>query len=115
MQLWSGSIPLAIVLFSFLDTSVWSQRPPNVVLILADDLGVGELGCYGQEIIRTPRIDQLAREGLQMMQFYLHEKDISSYASRAHLTAGWRLDKLSNHLPCASLPSVTFLSKSIHT
>jgi arylsulfatase len=70
MQLWSGSLPLAIVLFSFLGTCAWSQRPPNIVLIMADDLGVGDLGCYGQKIIRTPRIDALAREGLQMKQFY---------------------------------------------
>jgi arylsulfatase len=70
IHLWPGAIPLAIVLVSFLCTSVWSQRPPNIVLIMADDLGVGDLGCYGQKIIRTPRIDALAREGLQMRQFY---------------------------------------------
>jgi arylsulfatase A len=43
---------------------------PNIVLIVADDLGYGELGCYGQKIIRTPRIDQLAREGMRFTQFY---------------------------------------------
>ena len=47
-----------------------ATRPPNIVLIVADDLGWGELGCYGQERIRTPRIDQLAREGLRFTQFY---------------------------------------------
>lgn len=46
------------------------SRPPNIVLIVADDLGWGELGCYGQEKIRTPRIDALAREGLRFTQFY---------------------------------------------
>ena len=45
-------------------------RPPNLVLIMADDLGWGELGCYGQTRIRTPRIDQLAREGLRFRTFY---------------------------------------------
>jgi hypothetical protein len=38
---------------------------PNVVLILADDLGYGELGVYGQKLIRTPQIDRLAAEGLR--------------------------------------------------
>ena len=47
-----------------------SGRPPNVVLILADDLGYGELGCYGQEKIETPHIDRLAAEGIKFSQFY---------------------------------------------
>ncbi|MBI5432311.1 MAG: arylsulfatase [Planctomycetes bacterium] len=46
------------------------RRPPNVVLILADDLGWGELGCYGQAKIATPNLDALAREGLRFTQFY---------------------------------------------
>lgn len=45
-------------------------RPPNIVLIVADDLGYGELGCYGQTKIRTPRLDALAAEGLRLTQFY---------------------------------------------
>jgi arylsulfatase A-like enzyme len=47
-----------------------NDRPPNVVLILADDLGYAELGCYGQEKIRTPRIDGLAAEGMRFTQHY---------------------------------------------
>lgn len=43
---------------------------PNVVFIMADDLGFGELGCYGQKKIRTPNIDQLATEGLRFTQNY---------------------------------------------
>jgi arylsulfatase A-like enzyme len=42
----------------------------NVVLIVADDLGVGELGCYGQQKIETLRIDAMAREGLRFTRFY---------------------------------------------
>jgi arylsulfatase A-like enzyme len=45
-------------------------RPPNVVFILADDLGYGELGCYGQTKIRTPRLDRLASEGMRFTQHY---------------------------------------------
>lgn len=43
---------------------------PNIILILADDLGWGELGCYGQQVIQTPRLDQMAREGLRFTHFY---------------------------------------------
>jgi arylsulfatase len=45
-------------------------RRPNIVLIVADDLGHGELGCYGQQKIRTPCLDQMAKEGLRFTQFY---------------------------------------------
>src|SRR5262245_9568219 len=47
-----------------------AARPPNVVLILADDLGYGDLGSYGQKRIRTPRLDALAAEGLRFTEFY---------------------------------------------
>ncbi len=43
---------------------------PNIILILADDLGYAELGCYGQKKIRTPNLDRLAREGMRLTQFY---------------------------------------------
>ena len=43
---------------------------PNIIFILADDLGYGEIGCYGQQIIQTPRIDRMAREGMRFTQFY---------------------------------------------
>lgn len=46
------------------------ERPLNVVFILADDLGWAELGCYGQEKIRTPNLDRLAREGLRFTRHY---------------------------------------------
>ena len=47
-----------------------AERPPNIVLIVADDLGYGELGCYGQKWIRTPVLDQLAQDGVRYTQFY---------------------------------------------
>jgi arylsulfatase A len=46
------------------------QQKPNIIFILADDLGYGDLGCYGQQKIRTPHIDELARQGLRFTQFY---------------------------------------------
>lgn len=47
-----------------------TRRPPNIVFILADDLGYGDLGCYGQTRIATPNIDRLASEGIRFTQAY---------------------------------------------
>lgn len=46
------------------------SRPPGLILILADDLGYGDLGCYGQEVLKTPRLDRMAAEGMRFTQFY---------------------------------------------
>ncbi len=48
--------------------SLNAQTPPNVIFILADDVGIGDLGSYGQDAIRTPHIDQLADEGMRFTQ-----------------------------------------------
>lgn len=45
-------------------------RPPNFVLIVADDLGWGDLGCFGQKKISTPRLDRMAAEGMRLTNFY---------------------------------------------
>jgi arylsulfatase A len=47
-----------------------AARKPNIIVILADDLGWAELGCYGQKKIRTPHLDKLAAEGQRWTQFY---------------------------------------------
>jgi arylsulfatase A-like enzyme len=46
------------------------SQAPNIILILADDLGYGDLGCYGQRAIQTPHLDRMAREGLRFTRFY---------------------------------------------
>lgn len=46
------------------------HRAPNIVFILADDLGYGDLGCYGQRVLQTPRLDRLAREGVRCTNAY---------------------------------------------
>jgi len=43
---------------------------PNIVFVLADDLGYGDLGCYGQKLIATPNLDRLATQGMRFTQFY---------------------------------------------
>jgi len=47
-----------------------ATRPPNIVYLLADDLGYNELGCYGQKWIKTPHIDRIAAEGIRFTQHY---------------------------------------------
>src|SRR5438128_1957716 len=47
-----------------------AERKPNIIFILADDLGYGDLGCYGQRVIKTPNIDQLAKQGMRFTQCY---------------------------------------------
>jgi len=47
------------------------KRRPNFIVILADDLGYGDLGCYGSELSRTPRIDNMAKEGMRFTSFYV--------------------------------------------
>lgn len=62
------------------------QRPPNVVLVFADDLGYADLGCYGARNHSTPNLDRLARQGTRFTQFYVAQPVCS--ASRAALLTG---------------------------
>ncbi len=54
----------------FLSCQEHSREKPNIIFIMADDLGYGDLGCYGQQLIKTPNIDQLAEEGVLFTQAY---------------------------------------------
>ncbi len=68
---------LALISMTFISCSskqntepVGKNKRPNIIYILADDLGYGELGCYGQEKIETPNIDKLAETGMRFTQHY---------------------------------------------
>lgn len=65
----SGLVVLAMALWLPCCHAIATERP-NIVFILADDLGYGDLGCYGQQLIQTPRLDQMAAEGLRFTDFY---------------------------------------------
>ena len=51
-------------------SSLHAQEKPNIVFILADDMGIGDLGCYGQKLIKTPNLDRMAAEGLKLNNMY---------------------------------------------
>ena len=60
-----------LVFILFLAGFTFAQpRTPNIVLIYADDLGYGDLSCYGAKAIKTPHLDQMAAEGLKLTSFY---------------------------------------------
>src|SRR5690606_41368385 len=48
----------------------YGQQKPNIIFILADDLGFGDVGFNGQKLIKTPHIDNLAKQGMQFSNFY---------------------------------------------
>src|SRR5438874_6433018 len=70
------------------------RSKPNIILILTDDMGYGDLGCYGGKFAPTPNIDRLAKEGIRFTQFYV-ASPICSASRTAILTgmypARWRI------------------------
>ena len=59
-----------ILAFIFLANLLYAQQKPNVIFILSDDLGYGDLACYGQKTLKTPNIDKLANDGIKFTQHY---------------------------------------------
>ena len=70
MNLRMGKYLWGLVLCCSMLPPVFAQQKPNIILIVADDLGYGELGCYGQQMIHTPHIDALARSGMRFTDYY---------------------------------------------
>src|SRR5207248_7096044 len=65
----SQVIVAALISSSFVHSTSASDRP-NIVFLIADDLGCGDVGCYGQQKIRTPNIDELAKDGMRFTAHY---------------------------------------------
>ena len=53
------------------DVAETSTGKPNIVLMFVDNIGYGDLGCYGNKVVKTPRIDRFAREGVRCTDFYI--------------------------------------------
>ncbi len=62
------------------------RRQPNIILIFADDMGYGDIGCYGHPTISTPNIDRMATEGMKLTQFHVASSVCTP--SRAGLLTG---------------------------
>ena len=52
--------------------SMQAETKPNVVVIYVDDMGIGDIGCYGGKFVPTPNIDKIAQDGLLFNQYYSH-------------------------------------------
>jgi arylsulfatase A-like enzyme len=84
-----------IVFFSCKDIGNTEEKLPNVIIIFADDLGYGDLSCYGNPTILTPNLDQMAQEGMKFTQFYVPSPVCSP--SRSALLTGCYPKRVSLH------------------
>ena len=97
-----------------------SSTTPNILIILADDLGYGDLGCYGNKIISTPYLDQLAEEGMRLTDCYASAPMCSP--SRAGLLTGrspyrmgiydWIAPDSSMYLPTSEITIASLLGNT---
>lgn len=83
---------------------------PNIVLILADDLGFSDLGCFGSTVIETPNLDRLAAGGTRFTQFYNNAK---CAPSRASLLTGLYAQQTGCHGPPARLENSLTLAEAL--
>src|SRR5919106_414405 len=82
----AAALALAVGVLAWRSAASHTQSPPpNIVLLVADDLGYGDLGSYGHPTIATPRLDRLASEGIRLTSFYAEP---ACTPSRAALLTG---------------------------
>lgn len=91
-------VVMSLVVLFFMTSHVpadEAKRPPNIVIIFADDLGYGDLGCYGATPSQTPHLDRLAQKGVRFTDFYAAQPVCS--ASRAGLLTGCYPNRIGIH------------------
>lgn len=87
-----GKCAAALLLSTLAPCHAQTSRPPNIVVILLDDAGYGDVGAFGSKTIRTPNLDRMAREGMKLTSFYC--APVCS-ASRAQLLTGCQAKRVS--------------------
>ena len=88
------SIPLigsALLLSTLSANGQKKNTQPNILFILCDDMGYGDLGCYGQPFIRTPHIDAMAGEGMRFTQV---KYEVTRSTGKMHRS--WNMDRIKN-------------------
>ncbi|MGS2738882.1 sulfatase family protein [Sinomicrobium sp. M5D2P17] len=93
-------LPLAIILIALLactkkEKTKEKDTPPNVIIIFTDDQGYEDVGCFGSPDIKTPNLDQMAKEGIKLTSFYAAQPVCS--ASRAALLTGCYPNRIGIH------------------
>ncbi|WP_262919492.1 sulfatase family protein [Niabella hibiscisoli] len=61
---------LALLLINSSYTHAQTRKQPNVIVILVDDMGYGDIGCFGGNFVPTPNLDRLAKSGLKLERYY---------------------------------------------
>ncbi len=88
----SGKKIIFVICFATLGLSVYAapiqkkQETPNIVIIIGDDIGNGDFGCYGNQFVKTPNIDRIAKDGMKFTNFYLTTSSCSP--SRSSIISG---------------------------
>ena len=67
---WSFILLVISLTYTAINAKCGYEKKPNILFIMADDLGINDLGCYGQQMIATPQIDKMATEGMRFTQVY---------------------------------------------
>lgn len=109
----SSSIVVLVLLFAVLAKPAIADQPetrPNFVVIFTDDQGYGDLGCYGSKTIRTPKIDQLARDGTRFTSFYA--QIVCGPSRSALLTGRYPVRSLGWSMPASEITIAELLQKA---
>ncbi|MFG0296789.1 MAG: sulfatase-like hydrolase/transferase, partial [Maioricimonas sp. JB045] len=80
------AVPLLLVVLQRAPVAAATEAPPNIVVVLCDDLGYGDLACYGNDELHTPHVDRFAAEGLKLTSCYAAHPNCSP--SRTGLMTG---------------------------
>jgi arylsulfatase A-like enzyme len=103
---WLVTTYAGVCLLGTVGLNAWAQsveRRPNIILILADDLGYGDLACYGNQKIKTPHIDSLATQGIRFTNAYV--TGCSCSPSRAGLLSGCYQQRFGFEFNCTAVAS----------